>query len=366
MLGACPHTNISTSNGDIRGWGPARTPTSPHLMEMLVWGLTFSSKCATFKRNRISLVLVFISKHLDCFLDTKTKTREKMKKTIFILLLSLGWMEVVGQVKYPPILPYRENDYSLQEVVKFASGDSDLANSWRQEFVQIIDGAIDALLFSSTRFSTEDLSDILKLSSRIRKEIDNPSIGLIENLLSFVEWEYGEISGEFENSRNISGVVSFFPDKNFRGEVAVFKTNNLEVVLFKTRCVNLLKVPPVFKNSLPSQQTQIEPEAEASPPPVISLIENDNNGRDSDDGRFDASPFIPLKEDKEKAPERRVEIERSWIQRNWYVIPVAAVGVGGIIYSIIRFCRTGVGPIDKHGEDRTMPPGIGGIRIPLF
>ncbi len=279
-----------------------------------------------------------------------------MKKLAIVLFLALGWQGLAGQV-YPPILPYRENDYSLEEVIQFASSSSGLAKSWRQEFVKIIDTGIDSLLLSNIKISAEDLSSVFKLSLRIRQEEENPSIQLIEHLLSFVEYELGEISGPFQNSRNISGIVSFFPDKDFLGEVGVFKINNLEIVVFKTRCVNLLKVPPTLKNSLPSQQTQTA-EVKTSPHPVISLIENDNNNGRDGGGRFDSSPFIPPKEDKEKAPERRVEIERSWIQRNWYVIPVAAVGVGGIIYSVIRFCRTGVGPIDKPSDDRSMPPAI--------
>lgn len=279
-----------------------------------------------------------------------------MKKLAIVLFLALGWQGLAGQV-YPPILPYRENDYSLEEVIQFASSSSGLAKSWRQEFVKIIDTGIDSLLRSNIKISAEDLSSVFKLSLRIRQEEEDPSIELIEYLLSFIEYEIGEISGHFENSRNISGVVSFFPDKDFLGEVGVFKINNLQIVVFKTRCVNLLKVPPILKNSLPSQQTQTEPEVKTSPPPVISLIENDNNGRD-DGGRFDSSPFIPPKEDKKEASGVKVGIERSWIKRNWYVIPVAAVGVGGIIYSVIRFCRTGVGPIDKPSDDRSMPPAI--------
>ena len=169
-----------------------------------------------------------------------------MKKILFLLLLVLGWQEVVGQVKYPPIRPYRETDYTPEEAKQFAESGTSLAKSWRDSlFLVVRNGLFQAL--GSGKVNGQE--EILSLNKAIL-EIED---GNIDYLLSRVSYENRELSGGFKNSRNENGVCRFYDDNNFVGTVGVFKLEGVvETIVYKTRCLNLLITEPVI---IPSNAT---------------------------------------------------------------------------------------------------------------
>ena len=122
-----------------------------------------------------------------------------------------------GQL-YPPIQPYQENDYSLSQVKRFAMAQTELSSSWRTEFLAIVN---DGLAKSGeSMFLGEDK---------------------ILSALNHVVYERRNLNYSFENSRNISNQVKFYSDFGFDGMVGVFKYGKCSLVIFKTRCMNLLK-----------------------------------------------------------------------------------------------------------------------------
>lgn len=265
-----------------------------------------------------------------------------MKKIFFLLLLVLGWQEVVGQVKYPPIRPYRETDYTTEEAKQFAKSGTSLANSWRDSLLLIVRNGLFTALGSEKVNGQEE---ILALNKAIL-EIEG---GNIDYLLSFVSYENRELSGGFKNSRNENGVCRFYNDHNFVGTVGVFRIQGLiEIIVYKTRCLNLLITEPVI---IPS-----EPVVSPTRPgyTTSSFLEEEE--------RFSSSPFIPQ---EEKGLPVGKFIPKRWIARNWYVIPVGLAIVTGITYAIIKVCKIKVGPIGEP-EPRTMPDGLGGIPVFAF
>ena len=281
-----------------------------------------------------------------------------MKKILFLLLLVLGWQEVVGQVKYPPIRPYRETDYTPEEAKQFAESGTSLAKSWRDSlFLVVRNGLFQAL--GSGKVNGQE--EILSLNKAIL-EIED---GNIDYLLSRVSYENRELSGGFKNSRNENGVCRFYDDNNFVGTVGVFKLEGVvETIVYKTRCLNLLITEPVI---IPSNATfRSMPPAPPSNPtgrfmPPAPPAKTSTSSFLEEEERFNYSPFIP----QEDRGVPTLPTQKSWIAKNWYVIPVGLAIVTGITYAIIKVCKAKVGPIGEP-EPRTMPEGIVGGGIPVF
>ena len=280
-----------------------------------------------------------------------------MKKFLFLLLLVLGGQEVAGQVKYPPIRPYRETDYTTDEAKQFAESGTSLAISWRDSLFLIVRNGLFQALYSGKIKGQEE---ILALNEAIL-EIED---GNIDYLLSQVSYENRELSGGFKNSRNQNGVCRFYDDHDFVGTVGVFRVEGvIEIIVYKTRCLNLLITEPVI---IPSNATvrsmpvgiPSNPTARFMPPPPpaknpTSFLEEEE--------RLNSSPFIP----QEDRGVPTLPTQKSWIAKNWYVIPVGLVAVAGITYAIIKVCKAKVGSIGEP-EPRTMPEGIGGVPIFAF
>ncbi len=261
-----------------------------------------------------------------------------MKKILFLLLLVLGWQEVVGQVKYPPIRPYRETDYTTEEAKQFAKSGSSLAISWKDSLLLIVRNGLFQALGSGKVNGQEE---ILALNKAIL-EIED---GNIDYLLSRVSYENRELSGGFKNSRNQNEVCRFYDDHDFVGTVGIFRLEGIvETIVYKTRCLNLIITEPVIISSEPTRSSQ---------PASLFLERNDE--------RFNSSPFIPKEEKGIPTPIQ----QKSWMARNWYIIPVGLVTVAGITYAIIKVCKAKVGPIEEP-EPRTMPDGLGGIPVFSF
>jgi hypothetical protein len=289
----------------------------------------------------VSLLLLYLDPNIGLFLGSNTITGD-MKNFLFLLLLVLGWQEVVGQVKYPPIRPYRETDYTTEEAKQFAESGTTLASSWRDSLLLIVRNGLFTALGSGKVNGQEE---ILSLNKAIL-EIED---GNIDYLLSCVSYENRELSGGFKNSRNENGVCRFYEDHNFVGTVGVFRVEGvIEIIVYKTRCLNLLITEPVI---IPSNAT-----FRSMPPatPATSSFWEEEE-------RLNSSPFIP----QEDRGVPTLPTQKSWIAKNWYVIPVGLVAVAGITYAIIKVCKAKVGPIGEP-EPRTMPEGIGGVPIFAF
>ena len=297
-------------------------------------------------------MLLYLNPILDCFLDSNTITKEKkMKKVFFVLILILGWLELAGQVKYPPIRPYRENDYTKEEAKQFAESGTSLAKSWRDSLFLVVRNGLFTALGSGKVNGQEE---ILSLNKAIL-EIED---GNIDYLLSCVSYENRELSGGFKNSRNENGVCRFYEDHNFVGTVGVFRVEGvIEIIVYKTRCLNLLITEPVI---IPSNATFRAPPSNRFMPPAPPAKTSTSSFLEEEE-RFNYSPFIP----QEDRGVPTLPTQKSWIAKNWYVIPVGLVAVAGITYAIIKVCKAKVGPIGEP-EPRTMPEGIGGVPIFAF
>jgi hypothetical protein len=143
-----------------------------------------------------------------------------MKKMFVFLLLILAWSEVNGQGH--PIKPYRETDYSVSEVRQFSLNETKLSSNWRKEFLRIINDG----LYSSGENMVLNESNICWIFDHITYER--------RNLINFTN-----------SMRNNNDEIKFFPDKSFDGMVAVFNYNQCSLVIYKTRCMNLLKVQQI-------------------------------------------------------------------------------------------------------------------------
>ena len=288
--------------------------------------------------------------NIGLFLGSNTITGD-MKNFLFLLLLVLGWQEVVGQVKYPPIRPYRENDYTKEEAKQFAESGTSLAKSWRDSLFLVVRNGLFTALGSGKVNGQEE---ILSLNKAIL-EIED---GNIDYLLSCVSYENRELSGGFKNSRNENGVCRFYEDHNFVGTVGVFRVEGvIEIIVYKTRCLNLLITEPVI---IPSNATFRAPPSNRFMPPAPPAKTSTSSFLEEEE-RFNYSPFIP----QEDRGVPTLPTQKSWIAKNWYVIPVGLVAVAGITYAIIKVCKAKVGPIGEP-EPRTMPEGIGGVPIFAF
>jgi len=169
-----------------------------------------------------------------------------MKKTVFFLVLFL--LGLIPNVFGQPIMPYRENDYSIDEVKKFSLSQTTLSTN--RQMLKIVNEGL--------AVSGENM--ILGESN-------------IYWILDHVVYERRTLTN-FYNSRRDGGEIKFFFDKNFDGMVGIFKYNKCSKVLFKTRCINLLKVPVEILSPQVSPISNFPPERVTS-----SVASNDDKWR---------------------------------------------------------------------------------------
>lgn len=221
-----------------------------------------------------------------------------MRKFVCILILTICWLVSNGQL-YPPIQPYQENDYSLSQVKRFAMASTELSSNWRTELLSIVNNG----LAEAGENMVLDESSIYWILDHVNYER--------RNLVSFT------------NSRKIGNKIDFFPDhSNFDGMVGIFKYGKCSLVLFKTRCMNLLKVSVQIVQVEPKPQNNPEP----TPPPRKTPSLNFNFPEDL------GGP-LPTAEEKQlklyfpPAPKERGKI-KIWI----FTIPLVAIIGGGIYF----------------------------------
>lgn len=197
-----------------------------------------------------------------------------MKKILFFLVMIFI---LLPNVQGQPIQPYQENDYSIESVKKFALSSTELSSNWRRELLKIVN---DGLVISGENMVLDE-SNIYWIFDHVTYER--------KNLINFT------------NSRRSGNEVKFFYDKNFDGMVAVFNYGQCSLVIYKTKCMNLLKVEVIIARVMVRQQFNPEPD------PVITT----------------AAPRVHLDDWKTVEPERKVEVPRLVVpvreKKHWLV-----------------------------------------------
>lgn len=225
-----------------------------------------------------------------------------MRKLVVILVLTLGWLNSNGQL-YPPIQPYLENDYSLSQVKSFALAETELSSNWRAEFLSII----------NTGLANAGESMVVNESN-------------IDWVMSQIVYERRSLNN-FTNSRRIGNRIDFFSDSHFDGMVAVFVYNKCNLVVFKTRCMNLLK--NTGQSSFQRVPDQIVPEVKKEVKISSFSFPEDLGGS-----------IVENKQVQQKAwsYEKPPPVRKKLFRRTGVVIGgvVVGLGIGGLIYALLH------------------------------
>ena len=142
-----------------------------------------------------------------------------MKNIIIFVLVLLG-LECFSQ-QGNPICPYNENGYTPSQVKQFSLSSSEISKNFRTELLIIVNSAL--------KNSEENLILNEKHIDWIFQHVKDSSVSL----------------SSFTNSCKIGNTIKFYSDKNFTGIVGVFSYGKCRLILYKTVCMNLLKVPPI-------------------------------------------------------------------------------------------------------------------------
>jgi len=172
-----------------------------------------------------------------------------MKKLLLLLLLILGWSATINGQLYPPIQPYLENDYTISQVKTFALANTELSSNWRRELVAIVNKG---------------------LSDAGEKMILNT--GNVSWILDHVYYERRKITN-FSNSRDSLNNVVFYSDIEFDGMVGVFNYGKCDLVSYKTKCTNLVKVPVTVIETVALQTNPIIERVVLRPPEPESELD---------------------------------------------------------------------------------------------
>jgi hypothetical protein len=225
-----------------------------------------------------------------------------MRKLVVILILTLGWLNSNGQL-YPPIQPYLENDYSVNQVKRFALAETELSSNWRAEFLSII----------NTGLANAGESMVVNESN-------------IDWVMSQIVYERRSLNN-FTNSRRIGNKIDFFSDSHFDGMVAVFVYNKCNLVVFKTRCMNLLK--NTGQSSFQRVPDQIVPEVKKDVKISSFSFPEDLGGS-----------IVETKQVQQKAwsYEPPVKQRKKFFKRPVVIIGgiVVTVGLGYLVYALLH------------------------------
>jgi len=137
-------------------------------------------------------------------------------KNLIIFAFALLGLECFSQGK--PICPYNENGYTVSQVKSFALEPSELSANYRKELLKIVNAGLVK--------AGENLILDQRHISWIFQHVKDSAVQL----------------NSFVNSYKIGNVIYFKDDKNFSGMVGVFQYKKCRLILYKTICLNLLKV----------------------------------------------------------------------------------------------------------------------------
>ena len=163
-----------------------------------------------------------VSKDSHGIYGNQLKTK-KMKNLIIFVLVLLG-LECFSQ-QGNPICPYNENGYSVLEVKKFALNSSEISKNFCTELLIIVNSAL--------KNSEENLILNEKHIDWIFQHVKDSAVVL----------------NSFTNSCKIGNTIKFYSDKNFTGIVGVFSYKKCKLILYKTICMNLLRVSPIINGN---------------------------------------------------------------------------------------------------------------------
>jgi hypothetical protein len=238
-----------------------------------------------------------------------------MKKLVTLLILVLIGLNSNGQGQ--PIQSYRENDYSIAEIKNFALARTELSSIWRQELLETVNTGL--------AIAGENIV------------LDERNIFWI---LDHVVYERRKLTS-FTNSRKIGNKIEFFSDYNYDGMVGVFKYGKCSLVIFKTRCVNLLRVPPEIVQNAPSTVDFefSKPKPAFKTTTTWEQYQAPNNTYESvlEDRVVDLHLPKP-------SPTKRTEIKIGFI-----AIPIGVIALGGLTYLLLKKSSSLPYPYDTGG-----------------
>lgn len=256
---------------------------------------------------------------------------EKMKKVFMLVLLVIISIQVaVGQHRGSPILPYNENGYTISHVRSFVLAENQLSLSYKDSLLLFVNKAL------------EEAGEKIRFSGTEQG---------IDSLLSHVYYEE-RILPSFGNSMRIGSKIEFYSDYGFRGTVGIFEYGRCRLILFKTICLNLLKVPVEILE---------EKVAEDSPPPPADTLKTKPETKPETKTEFKIiyshtnSPYRPI----QKTPVNNLVKKKN----PWKIVCVVGgititIGAAYFIYTLFRKGSS------APGEPGGAPVGNGGSGNP--
>jgi len=215
--------------------------------------------------------------------------------------------------KYPPIKPYNENGYSIEQFRKFVYEDTQLSISYTFELLRIV---------NKNLYSTGEYLNI------------NNSYELTESNLDFVFENISVVSvsidGGFMNSRNKNGQVDWYLDNaKFYGPCFMFNFGKCNLILAKTICMNLLNVPCEYKPTLERTRS------------VITQPE-----------------WIPIEEERVVLFPNQTVKKKKWVEYLCVFLGSSLIATVG--YLLSQKGKPGGAPLSPAREEPYVPPTPGG------
>ena len=252
-----------------------------------------------------------------------------MKKVVVILTLSIFCFVSKGQL-FPPVQPYNESGYTVEQFENFALGTTDLSCSYRAEVLHIVNQFLQ--------------KTGLYMNYNNGQPLDDAWISWI--FCPCRTWaEHRIYSNGFWNTHQSSDgkrIIPYWDKNSFEGLVTVLHLDGYTLDLAKTICMNLVKVP--FKKLVLQEERFTQPTT-----PV-----DKTNWAYREPERTD-QPYIPIPPIKE---EKKFKV-------GFVVIPLAIIAAGVATYLISQdrghHGRPGGGPVDP--VDPVDPGGPGGAPI---
>ncbi len=170
--------------------------------------------------------------------------------TMVAVFFFFSSFNLFSQDKREPIKQYKDDGYSLQEIISFALDSTSDAKEFRVALLSVLEPALqDTFQKLGKTFSEAYLKVILE---RCQSEEVSFKPG---------EWEN---SGRNKKNRRIE----FFPGGKLEEFCWVFHWGNLSFPLFKGNCMNIIRVKKGAQKSAPKTQTQ-KPTPPAPTPTIL-------------------------------------------------------------------------------------------------
>lgn len=158
------------------------------------------------------------------------------KATLVAAFFFFSSFNLFSQDKREPIKPYKEDGYSLQEVIDFALDSTSKAKEFRIALMSVLEPVLrDTFQKLGKKFSEDYLQVVLQ---KCQSE---------EVSLKPGEWDN---SGRNKKTRKIE----FFSGGDWEGFAWVFRWGKIRVPLLKQSCMNVMKTKKEAQKSAPKQE----------------------------------------------------------------------------------------------------------------